>query len=148
MTSDLGLKCLCTGLPLCVCSLEGGGANGKGREAPRWQGGKGRGGEGCSVCLREQECVCAFMGGWVGGWVSRWVCGWVGVKTHKRVSNNTCLYMCVCMRMCVCVCYTTGAHSQNRPHNPLLQLQYTATHCNTLQHTATHHIILQHTATF
>ena len=41
--------------------------------------------------------------------------------------------------------YTTGAHSQNRLHNPLLQLQHTATHCNTLQHTATHYNTLHHT---
>jgi len=37
------------------------------------------------------------------------VCAWVVVKIHKRVSNkrvsnNTCLYVCVCKRMCVCVC--------------------------------------------
>ena len=44
--------------------------------------------------------------------------------------------------------YTTGAHSQNRLHNPLLQLQHTATHCNTLQHTATHYNTLHHTTSY
>ena len=26
----------------------------------------------------------------------------MGVKRHKRVSNNTCVYVCVCVRVCVC----------------------------------------------
>ena len=88
VTTDSGLKRRFIGLASNVCVLGGGEAKGKG------EGGGGL----LGVFAKAQECVRMC------GCVSGWVCAWVGVKIHKRVSNNTCLNVCMCMCLCVCVC--------------------------------------------
>ena len=68
VTTDLGLECLYTGLPTCVCSLEGGG--GKWESEGGMARGKGEGEGGLlGVFVRARVCMCIY--GWVGRWVGK-----------------------------------------------------------------------------